>query len=268
MVGEERRVTIAARFDEIRVATRFVEQAARAAGMDESGVHHCQLAVDEACANIIEHGYGGESAAQSISVVCRIREAGCLVIEISDSAPPFDPTGLGDPDVSGDPSRRRPGGWGVYFIRRLMDDVSYRYEQGQNRLLLTRCKLKHSATPERPDVQITTITHPGGVWSVVILGRLDSVSSGYLETVLNTHLASGHKFLIIDLRRVGYVSSAGWKVLIGAWQRVRESRGSIVLAGLAPAVQETLRLIGFDLVFRVFETFDEALANCRKPDID
>ncbi len=140
MAGAERRVTIAARYDEIQRAAQFVAAAARAAGLDEQGVHHCQLSVDEVCANIIEHGYGGEDAACDISVVCRARAAGCLAITISDSAPPFDPVSFSGPDVAGGPAQRPPGGWGVLFVKQLMDEVSYQYEQGRNHLTLVKCR--------------------------------------------------------------------------------------------------------------------------------
>lgn len=139
MADAERRVTIAARYAEIWRAAQAAAGAARAAGLDDRGVHHCQLCVDEICANIIEHGYGGENAAQTIVVACRIREPGCLTIEISDSAPPFDPVSSGSPDMVDDPARR-PGGWGVLFVRRLMDEVAYRYEQGHNQLTLVKCR--------------------------------------------------------------------------------------------------------------------------------
>ena len=140
MAGAERRVIIAARYDEIWLAARSVAAAARAVGLDEQGVYHCQLSVDEVCANIIEHGYGGEDAARDISVVCCARAAGCLAITISDSAPPFDPVSFGGLHVDEDPAQRPPGGWGVLFVRQLMDEVSYQYEQGRNHLTLVKCR--------------------------------------------------------------------------------------------------------------------------------
>lgn len=140
MADAERQVIIAARYDEIRLAAQSVAAAARAVGLDEQGVYHCQLSVDEICANIIEHGYGGEDAARDISVVCCVRGPGCLIITISDSAPPFDPVSFSSPHVPEDPTQRQPGGWGVFFVKQLMDEVSYRYEQGRNWLTLVKCR--------------------------------------------------------------------------------------------------------------------------------
>jgi serine/threonine-protein kinase RsbW len=147
MTDGEWQITIPARFDAIQAATRLVAGAGRAAGLSEQAIHHCQLSIDETCTNIIEHGYGGESAAHSITLVYRVCAPGCLRMEISDSAPPFDPLGLAAPDAASDPTQRQPGGWGVSFVRRLMDDATYRYEAGRNRLTLVKCARDDSAPP-------------------------------------------------------------------------------------------------------------------------
>lgn len=135
-------LTIAARYQDIRLAVRLVTAAARAVGLDEIGAYHCQLAVDEACTNIVEHGYGGENAENNIVVICSSPSPGCLVIEIADSAPPFNPLKADNQFEQGNIQHQRPGGWGVYFIKSLMDSVEYSYQHGQNRLLLKRCSVK------------------------------------------------------------------------------------------------------------------------------
>ncbi len=53
----ERRLTIPGVLERIPEACDFVVQAAEAAGLDERAVYYCQMAVDEWCTNVIEHGY-------------------------------------------------------------------------------------------------------------------------------------------------------------------------------------------------------------------
>lgn len=132
-------LTIAARYRDISLAASRVAAAARAVGLDETAAYHCQLAVDEACTNIIEHGYGGESAENSILVACSSPAPGCLMVEIADSAPAFNPLTADTQADRGHSCSGSPGGWGVSFIKSLMDSVEYRYEHGQNHLLLKRC---------------------------------------------------------------------------------------------------------------------------------
>ncbi len=58
MTVGERQLRITGVLDQVSAACDFVVEQARAAGLDERAVHHCYLAVDEACTNIVEHGYG------------------------------------------------------------------------------------------------------------------------------------------------------------------------------------------------------------------
>jgi len=50
----------------------------------------------------------------------------------ADEAVPFDPSSLPEPELEGDLEERRIGGLGVFLIRQVMDEVSYRHEDGKN----------------------------------------------------------------------------------------------------------------------------------------
>jgi len=132
----ESRMVIPARYDRIKQACTFVVDAAQVAGLDESAVFHCQIAVDEACTNIIEHGYEGEDRGQ-IEVVCQI-ESGKLKIELIDQAPVFDVTQVPDPELNRALEETNIGGLGIYFIKKMMDEVIYEHEDGTNRLTMVK----------------------------------------------------------------------------------------------------------------------------------
>ncbi|HMZ31080.1 MAG TPA: ATP-binding protein, partial [Methanoregulaceae archaeon] len=59
---------------------------------------------------------------------------------ITDTAPRFDPLSVADPDIGEGIDDRELGGLGVFLIRRVMDEVSHRYEEGKNVLVLTKVK--------------------------------------------------------------------------------------------------------------------------------
>lgn len=48
-----------------------------------------------------------------------------FIITIIDDSPAFDPLGVPDPDVKAPLAQREPGGWGIFFIKKLMDRVDY-----------------------------------------------------------------------------------------------------------------------------------------------
>ncbi len=101
----------------------YVTHYANQAGLTEAEVYAVQLAVDEAATNIIEHGYGQECP-NRIDVTCEILENG-LKVMIYDDAEPFDPASVPDPEINVSLEDIKPRGLGIFFMRKMMDDVKY-----------------------------------------------------------------------------------------------------------------------------------------------
>jgi serine/threonine-protein kinase RsbW len=101
----------------------FVTDAAKQAGLNESEIYAVQLAVDEASTNIIEHGYGRECPSR-IDVTCEILEDGLKVV-IYDDAEPFDPESVPEPELNVSLDEIKPRGLGMFFMRKMMDEVRY-----------------------------------------------------------------------------------------------------------------------------------------------
>jgi anti-sigma regulatory factor (Ser/Thr protein kinase) len=132
----ESRLIVPARYDRIKQICSFVVDAANVAGLDESSTFQCQIAVDEACTNIIEHGYEGEDKGR-IEVVCDTTP-GMLKIELLDQAPPFDPDAVPEPELGASLEDMKIGGLGIYFMKKMMDEVSFSRANGTNRLTLLK----------------------------------------------------------------------------------------------------------------------------------
>jgi len=97
-----------------------------------------QLAVEEAITNIIKHGYkkpGGEIIVSSRISPERIE------VQIMDTAPRFNPLSVPEPELDSTIEDRNIGGLGIFLIRQVMDEVSYRYEDGKNILSLTKKRI-------------------------------------------------------------------------------------------------------------------------------
>jgi serine/threonine-protein kinase RsbW len=139
-----RRLTIPGRLDQIEAACDCVEAGAVDAGFDESTSYACQLAVAEACENIVKHGYGRAHRGE-ITLLARAAP-GEIRLELRDSAPPFNPSGL-PPDQPWTEDNPPVGGLGLQIMHRVMDEVSYRREHGQNRL---RMRKHHASAMHRP----------------------------------------------------------------------------------------------------------------------
>jgi len=127
---------IVAELDNLKEIRCFVREAAMALGADTAAVSDAVRAVDEAASNIILHGYEHEPGIIEIDV---LREKDALVVHLRDEAPPFDPTKSPMPDVTLPLEERPLGGMGIYFMRKLMDEVRHRSRpKGGNELTLIR----------------------------------------------------------------------------------------------------------------------------------
>lgn len=109
---------------------------AQVAGFEKFAVYSIEMAVDEACSNIIEHAYGGEGKGD-IRCTCMLTDRS-LTITLSDRGKSFDPSSVPPPNLSDDIDARQAHGLGLYFIRQWMDEVQFRSNSGENTLTMVK----------------------------------------------------------------------------------------------------------------------------------
>lgn len=90
-----------------------------------------ELAIHEACVNIVRHGYQGGQGVIEMVISGSSDE---LIIDIYDDGPSFDPTAAPFPDLN----EPQVHGYGVFIIRELMDSVTYQPGPTRNRLRLIK----------------------------------------------------------------------------------------------------------------------------------
>jgi anti-sigma regulatory factor (Ser/Thr protein kinase) len=142
-------LTVGGRYDQIRKITSFVTSGARGAGLDDDAVFHIELCCDEAASNIIEHAYGGEELGEI--VVHYWVDDDAFIVTLSDQGRPFNPDEVPEPQsINNEIDAPEPalaeyldslqvGGLGIYFMRKLMDEVHYSFNSPSgNRLTLVK----------------------------------------------------------------------------------------------------------------------------------
>jgi serine/threonine-protein kinase RsbW len=112
------------------------ELLARVENVDEREViiYNLQLAAHEACANIIDHAYEGEVAqriAINLMLTSRPRR---LIIELQDTGRSFDLDSVPEPNLD----EAHDHGYGLFLMRSLMDEVTYKSEPGGNQWSLVK----------------------------------------------------------------------------------------------------------------------------------
>ncbi len=131
--------TFSGRFASLAAIREFVGSLAAQAGLSKKGVYEVQLAVDEACSNIIEHGYGEEREGD-IECSCVIEPEG-ITLRLRDWAPPFKPDKVKQPDLNIPLEELKMRGAGLVLIHKLMDKVTYE-DLPEDGNLLTLVKYK------------------------------------------------------------------------------------------------------------------------------
>lgn len=91
-------------------------------------------------------------------------------------------------------------------------------------------------------------------------GRLDSSSSGALETSLLQSVQEGSKHLLLDFGRVEFMASSGIRMLLGLRRNIEDVEGRLVLASLPASVKDVLEVTGALPHFEVCETVDLGIA--------
>ena len=92
-------------------------------------------------------------------------------------------------------------------------------------------------------------------------GFVDAVTSSALAGALNEQLQQGNPFLVLDLDRLEYMSSAGLRVLLGALRDARRHGGDLRLANAKAEVYQVLEMSGFAKVLTIYSTLAEAVSS-------
>ena len=111
------------------------------AGFDDITTHAVVLATDEATNNVMRHAHRGHPE-KLLLIQCRIRP-GELELRLCDQGPPFDI----DAVPQFDPGEIRPGGRGVFIMRRLMDELEVLPREEVGNVL--RMVKRFTATPAK-----------------------------------------------------------------------------------------------------------------------
>jgi len=102
-----------------------------------------------------------------------------------------------------------------------------------------------------------TVTN--GVTVLEVAGRIDSLTAPDFEARLTTAMTTPR--LVLDFRQLLYISSAGFRVLYRAAQRVKDGNGKLVICGLSDSVRELFEITGFTQLFTFASSRDDGISS-------
>jgi serine/threonine-protein kinase RsbW len=132
------RLDLVADLSQLARIRRFVAKTGRDLGLDDDTIYDLQLAVDEACTNIVRHAYGGVGG--EIEITIEPVEGGIRAI-LRDWGAEFDPGAAPIPDVTAPLELRPPGGMGLFLMQEVMDRVDFRFEGERGNTLIMEKQL-------------------------------------------------------------------------------------------------------------------------------
>ena len=133
-------LTLSATPENIETVTDFVNEQLEALDCPMKAQMQIDIAIDELFGNIAHYAYNPEVGSATVRVEV-IDDPLSVVITFIDEGVPYDPLSADDPDITLPAEERAIGGLGIFMVKKSMDEITYRYENGSN-ILSIRKKLK------------------------------------------------------------------------------------------------------------------------------
>ena len=232
--------------------------------------HRAELCFEEAITNAMVHGNRLDPGREVHVILCADGERWGAIVE--DQGDGFKPSDVPDPnDLE---SVMRETGRGILLMDGYLDELLY--SRKGNRVLMIHRRQSQPDEAEAPAVPKAegppvpedmaagpvTVLQDGDVEIVQVNeSRLtDQAVIAMREAADGT---TGSR-LLLDLARVGYISSLGIAGLIHVRKVVTGRKGQLILTGLQPTVRETLSATKILAIFNVFPDRESGLSDLRK----
>jgi anti-sigma B factor antagonist len=106
------------------------------------------------------------------------------------------------------------------------------------------------------DINVKTVDQ---VTVVEIVGDIDGKTAPQVQEQV-APLVQPESKILLDMSQVGYMSSAGLRLLLSTYRQVSSNNASIVLAGVNEEIQDTMSATGFLRFFTIHDTVEAGLA--------
>ncbi len=108
--------------------------------------------------------------------------------------------------------------------------------------------------------RVVITEHSAGSASVIAIGgRLDAASSAAALEALEESVSRGTRAIVLDLSALTYTSSSGLRTFLALLKQMRKENRELMIARPTPHVLEVFTLAGFDRIFSIYESLDEAV---------
>lgn len=130
-------ITVEAKMENLDFVLDFVNEQLEENSCPLKVQTQLDIAIDELFSNVTHYAYTPQVGLLTLQSEM---ENGEICLTFIDRGIPYNPLEKQDPDIHASLSERPIGGLGIYLVKKTMDKMEYRYENGQN-ILTIRKKL-------------------------------------------------------------------------------------------------------------------------------
>ena len=124
---------------QIELLTEFIEVLCEELGLDAMLTFNLNLVLEEAVTNVIMYAYPQDEDHTMTLKTWTEQSDNIIVFELKDQGKHFNPIEEApEVDTTLSADERQIGGLGIFLINKIMDDVTYRYEEGSNILTMKK----------------------------------------------------------------------------------------------------------------------------------
>jgi anti-anti-sigma factor len=98
-----------------------------------------------------------------------------------------------------------------------------------------------------------------GVTVVTFMKKFNSETAPEVDAALKELMGKGEKKIVCDFSSVDYINSTGLRILLTAAKMMSKSGGKLAICSLKPQVRNVFEIAGFNQIFRIFGSCDEAV---------
>lgn len=130
-------ITVDAVIDNVEEVTRFIDEQLEALDCPMKAQMQIDIAIDELFSNIAYYAYSPTVGKATVRFEVN-EEPLSVTISFLDNGVPYNPLDKEDPDITLSAEEREIGGLGIFMVKKSMDSIDYKYEDGQNILTIKK----------------------------------------------------------------------------------------------------------------------------------
>lgn len=130
-------ITVDANVANLEVVTDFIDDLLTADSCRPAALIQINIAIDEIFSNVAYYAYSEGSGKVTVAYDFR-PDSSSVAISFTDSGIPFNPLEHRDPDITLSLDEREIGGLGIMMVKKTMDSVDYRFDNGCNILTIEK----------------------------------------------------------------------------------------------------------------------------------